>query len=34
MTILNKILDRAKIIGKIEIFILDMSTVVKYENFE
>ena len=34
MTILSKILDRANIFGKIEIFILDMSAVVKNDNFE
>ena len=34
MIILSKILDWAKIVGKIEIFILDISTVVKNDNFE
>ena len=34
MTILSKILDRARIVGKIQIFILDMSTVVKNDTFE
>ena len=34
MTILSKILDRAKIFGIIKIFILDMSAVVKNDNFE
>ena len=31
---LSKILDRDNIFLKIEIFILDMSTVVKNDNFE
>ena len=34
MTILSKILGRANIFGKIEIFILGMSAVVKNDNFE
>ena len=34
MTILSKILDWAKVFGEIEIFIHDMSTVVKNDNIE
>ena len=34
ITIWSKIMDRANILGKIEIFILDMSTVIKNYNFK
>ena len=34
MTILRKILDRANIFEKVKIFIIDMSAVVKNDNFE
>ena len=34
MTISSKIFDQANIFGKIEIFTLDISAVVKNDNFE
>ena len=34
MTILSKILDRPQLLEKLKFFILDMSAVVKKDNFE